>query len=1481
MLKLSKISKVFLSAGLLLAFSGFVNIAYAGEYETCLHACEKNTKDKKIEKCKQKCDEAEKARQQKADLLGTGGWESSQKSSTQIVATDANGEAMAVRTKTGERTQDANGQKLVKDNNGNYTRADGSSVSQWEQASLKKNDAQEEYTKASVEYNKCVARKGAAECMAQQKTMNEAKSKLDSTTQEYNQVQKEASKAYYENQKAQAKADKAAEKAEAAALKADQKELKNAEKELDKINKEINKCKKKAADDAAKQACEDAHKAELEAAQGKVDSAKDKVDAHNKAVESTSNGSADVGGKSSAEIGRELDKINLELKQAEADCEKYSAMTSKDAQSKAKEACAKATQLESRKNQLEIDYANAEGTNEAKYSGNEAASTRLRTTNADYSANGTGYGVVDISQSRELKDISYKGVGEGYNFNYANGSDALETVTRRAALAIVGLKPIVYVFAGFGLIAFAWMAIFGKLSWKWFANIAMGLFLVANMGRFIEYFVAGGSDYHYYVGEWKSGTDGSKGNQLANAFHDIYYVYGDTTYNAKGLRNYVDEKDIESTIASDVFTPNARGFCQGTSASGWANFTSCMKDIVASGKKAVDAVKTGMAVVEDVKARIETVKDVVSNIKAAAENMGNIHSLSDVINNTGIILGNVNTAVSTTTGAVGSLTNAASRISNDVQDLGKSVEQQKELEDRRALGEATNAFDAKLKGQEFNKTTGGVEKVDGQYAGEKSTFTTIQDAANKIGSKAETLNGYAQTGLAQAGAVTDIAGNLSLNDITLGLSQNRNTINGAIQDKQEAKAQAKNEAENERRRAEYAASNEGKNAAYRTQVNETNRLYSDMKAQENEVRQLQYKKTEAEKTKKKACDSDANSALCKAATAQVSSLDDALNNKQTQLATTQGSYELAKERMASSYQESLNSNIEEAQKAYDAAEKRANDACAVSASSSECASARKMQMQAASQLVSYTNERDNKTNENLYTTKEQTQRLIDDNPETQARKREEEKLKYEREQEELRLKTEAAQANQAYERTMDEVNTLYTQLNAQKNEVKNLEAEAENKKAAAKEACAKDKDSAVCSTSRIAVQAANAALENKKNQVKQTESRYNTEKEDADKAYNRSVVANINQAQRDYSYGKSQMSSSEEIIKETTSKLPTAKTEAEKAQKAYDKAKTEAMKAQEAYEGAVSKGKNDEEIAKLKAEYEAKLAAMTRADQNNQQKSSTYRSLQQQKAEAEKSYNEAYEKVNDAGARLASYTNERDNRTKETKKTSTEENYTQELINQYNRENSPTAIAQASKNNYIQLKNDADSAGEKIKEKKAVVDEAKRAYEAAKAKADQTGLDEDRRIAERQKKNYDLAVEEFNEAQKEYDKIEKEANGYEKTYLNNAINAEKYKQQTYQAQMQKASADINTYEKQVSSLRKTAEDLRTKYTKAKAEADKGGKEATTKAAEIYAQYKDVKALYETAQKNLSGARRDFKNAQIAYQESEAEQKRLETQIKNK
>lgn len=100
----------------------------------------------------------------------------------------------------------------------------------------------------------------------------------------------------------------------------------------------------------------------------------------------------------------------------------------------------------------------------------------------------------------------------------AYADNIMKTIRNRAANILVNLKPAIFVLGGFGLIGFAFAAIFGKISWKWFSHIAIGLFLVSNMGLFIDYFITrtGKEDivqstlgYGNYLDADYSGTSGT------------------------------------------------------------------------------------------------------------------------------------------------------------------------------------------------------------------------------------------------------------------------------------------------------------------------------------------------------------------------------------------------------------------------------------------------------------------------------------------------------------------------------------------------------------------------------------------------------------------------------------------------------------------------------------------------------------------------------------------------------------------------------------------------------------------------------------------------------------------------------------------------------------------------------------------------------------------------------------------------------------
>lgn len=1341
----------------------------------------------------------------------------------------------------------------------------------WEAARDKKDQAQKDYTKASTEYNKCAAQFGAVMCQPQQEKMAKAKADLDTATKEYNKAQKETSKKANAAEKAQNKAAAAEAKAEKKALKADEKALKNAEKALKKCQKD------KDADCSAERRA--------------VAEAQTKVNSHSKASASAAAGSSELetlnlAVDSAKDYGKKSDALNR-LKAykdnkaqaaaaAEAECTRYSAMTSKDAQAKAKQACAQAVALRQEADEAAMSYdlANTK-IRETLDPSIIAAEGRLRSV-------GKGdTGVVDISESRTINAGKGKNDLGGYRSQYfrydsldaKSGGDVFDTVTRRAALAIVSLKPIVYVFAGFGLIAFAWMAIFNKISWKWFANIAMGLFLVANMGRFIEYFVAGDGDTHYYVGVWDSKTPQTGGaNTLANAFKDSYYVYGDTNYNPKGLQTFdLSSKGDKSVEAVDEFKASAAGFCKGTSGSGWANFKSCLGDIVSTAKKVANTAKTVKATVEDVKARVDTVKDTVSNISQAAKAIGQGGSITDIIANAGTILNNVNNAVSTTTGAVGSLTNAASSISNNVQDMGKSTAQQRELEDRRARGEATNKFDATLKGQEWNSAAGGVENVDGKYAGENTWASKANDIAKDVKDKVGTVNSGAQEGLMQAGAVTNVIENTSFGG---------KTLNERRQEKQEQKAAAAHQENINRQKEEYTNSTTGINENYRQQSQQTSKLYTDIQNQQAEAKQLENQKKQAENSVKQNCSGDDDtSALCRVARETLKTAEAALTAKQDQLESTQKSYESSKKDLDAAYEKALDVNIKEAEQSYNKASERADQVCKENASSDQCAKARQDALSAASKLTGYVTEKEKKTGESRYETKEDLAKALVSDKEAQERKKAEEKLNYEMEQEKLRLENEAAAAEQEYAKANDEANNLYNQMNNQQREAAALEQEAKEKAEKANAACGKDPTSQLCAANKTAADTAKAAAENKKDQIKQTQKQYKDAKDKAESAYKNAVDSNKNQAQNDLANAKKQADEAKKQLEEANSKISDTAAEANSAKSTYTNAVSEAQSAKTAYDQAVNSGKSPDEVARLKAEYEAKLKAMNEANKTYQQKQSEYNNLQQQKQNAEKDYNEAYTKAKDAGDRLSSYTNEDVNKTGDSRLNSNENIDNQALVNQYKTETNPNAVAQASKNSYIENKNKTDVAKYTLNEKEAVAAQAKKDYEAALKKAQASGSAEDMKVAERLKKNADLANSEAEAAKKEYNSLNQKLAGYETDYLTKAVSSEEYKQKVYNSQMKQASADINKYEQAVSNQRKVVDTAATRYTQAKNSLKEGDTAGLQKAAQLYNEYKAAKEAYDTYQSYLNQSKSNYATAQSNYQSSVAEQARLQKALK--
>ena len=71
----------------------------------------------------------------------------------------------------------------------------------------------------------------------------------------------------------------------------------------------------------------------------------------------------------------------------------------------------------------------------------------------------------------------------------ASAGSVFDTAKDKLQRLFKNAKTVLFVIGGFGLIALAFQAIFGKVKWPWFAALAFGLAVVAAAGAIVDYAV--------------------------------------------------------------------------------------------------------------------------------------------------------------------------------------------------------------------------------------------------------------------------------------------------------------------------------------------------------------------------------------------------------------------------------------------------------------------------------------------------------------------------------------------------------------------------------------------------------------------------------------------------------------------------------------------------------------------------------------------------------------------------------------------------------------------------------------------------------------------------------------------------------------------------------------------------------------------------------------------------------------------------------
>lgn len=75
----------------------------------------------------------------------------------------------------------------------------------------------------------------------------------------------------------------------------------------------------------------------------------------------------------------------------------------------------------------------------------------------------------------------------------ALADDAVMTLAQNKAKNVfTSIRTIIFIVGGFGLVGIAFGAIFGKVNWKWFAALAVGLAILAAANSIVDYATGSG-----------------------------------------------------------------------------------------------------------------------------------------------------------------------------------------------------------------------------------------------------------------------------------------------------------------------------------------------------------------------------------------------------------------------------------------------------------------------------------------------------------------------------------------------------------------------------------------------------------------------------------------------------------------------------------------------------------------------------------------------------------------------------------------------------------------------------------------------------------------------------------------------------------------------------------------------------------------------------------------------------------------------------
>lgn len=691
--------------------------------------------------------------------------------------------------KSNEKAQEKASEKVEKasEQATEATKAQSAADQKRKEEYSKYNEASKQADAAKNEYNSQTAAKEAAQkemldaiargdtdaAKAARDKMAAASSAAETAEKKMNDANKAKEDAYESAQKAQKEADKEKEKAQKAAEKAEKEKVKAAEKAEKNANKDLKKAQKEY-DKLEKKCTKDPDKCDVEAlqeARTNLEAAKANADAATKAREDA-DGTTALAQKLKEDAENSSVGVLVCKDASGARC----SMGSKGCECRVEEQATTPESLgvieEEDPDEAELQAYNCKDSKTGEsctLTGDNADTCKCEYKEVYTDENGvTREGTPGTFTFDELDENGNPVVLQRC---YEAKDNVFKYIACKAMTTLADVRVIVYTLAGFGLIAFAFAAIFNKISWKHLANLCIALFILSMMTPFISYFT------------YDNGQQITYGNYLPAGFTNIDGSDVDAAANCDTGKGDVCPDVNVDTSAKD---------------SKWS-----WKDLKNTVKSGINAAKTAYDTYKTVKSTVDTTVEQAKKIGTAIKNSeGGLAGILDTVGEVATASNTIFNAAQTGANAV--VSNTAS-IANDIQTAGKSSAELKfDEENKNRINELETKLAAgNLSAQETEWAKAELEQRKAAVDSNKVTdFANNQGqkalaSINKVTSVGTKATGIAVTASNAADVGATIGGGIgTTSGDTLGAIFGLATVAGesvgAVQESKQAKVDAAN-----------------------------------------------------------------------------------------------------------------------------------------------------------------------------------------------------------------------------------------------------------------------------------------------------------------------------------------------------------------------------------------------------------------------------------------------------------------------------------------------------------------------------------------------------------------------------------------------------------------------------------------------------------------------------------------------------------------